>query len=422
MFSKFPETALSTFGTNSDWNANYRDFCYDKDYNLNAKTSNPISDLTNQRLSSSTMTTTTAAAAATTTSETHSAFLQGYPFTCTNLYANHDVQQQALPYPTLFQEDLASRTPEYNNGYESPSSTWSSSSSAAASPSSDYESTYWKIEDFSGSCTPANNESFLCTAPTLEEMDYNAAVVFLSQLAEQVHKHNNNNNNNNNNATSIEGTKSSGFNLEVPSKHYYLPTRTSTPSSISRAQEENYDAQLKELMQNITPSKVLYDPKNEQLDPCVPPPRRRSSAAQAAAAMNPPRPPNAFILYRRHQQAHLRSMKPGIHLRVASKLIAIWWKAENDNVKAHYRKVAQEEKAEHMKKYPEYRYKPRLDGRKRKEAPAIMGLVSRRGRSPQESPAVSPSPLKMSPMVETPSYMRLDMFDSFLQMPEEDSL
>lgn len=75
----------------------------------------------------------------------------------------------------------------------------------------------------------------------------------------------------------------------------------------------------------------------------------------------PTRPPNAFILYRRHQQAHLRQARPGIHLHLASKLIATWWKNEPESTKAHYRRLATHGREELLKRFPDYKYRPRTD-------------------------------------------------------------
>jgi len=73
----------------------------------------------------------------------------------------------------------------------------------------------------------------------------------------------------------------------------------------------------------------------------------------------PPRPPNAFILYRRHQQSWIRDHKPGVHLQQASKLIADWWKNEPEPVLRYYRALAEKVKREHNKRFPGYRYRPR---------------------------------------------------------------
>lgn len=120
--------------------------------------------------------------------------------------------------------------------------------------------------------------------------------------------------------------------------------------------------ELDRLLQTLQPTAELYRHDAPGFE--APPPRRRPPPQDPAS---PPRPPNAFILYRRHQQAHLRRTAPGIHLRVASKLIALWWKREPEPVKAHYRCEADEEKKLHALKYPGYRYKPK-SGKERRVA------------------------------------------------------
>jgi len=77
----------------------------------------------------------------------------------------------------------------------------------------------------------------------------------------------------------------------------------------------------------------------------------------------PPRPPNAFILYRRYQQAHLRRVRPGLHLQQTSRLIGEWWRGEGEGTRERYRELAARVKREHQEKFPGFRYKTE-DGRK----------------------------------------------------------
>jgi hypothetical protein len=95
----------------------------------------------------------------------------------------------------------------------------------------------------------------------------------------------------------------------------------------------------------------------------------------------PPRPPNAFILYRRHQQAHLRNERPGIHLHVASKLIATWWRNESAAAKEYYRSLATEGRKELLKRFPDYKYRARTDtekatAKKNKKKKSVDAVIS----------------------------------------------
>jgi len=141
-----------------------------------------------------------------------------------------------------------------------------------------------------------------------------------------------------------------------------------TSTTESPSLKEEIDESLQRLLVTLEPTSELYCHDKPPID--APPPRRRSSAN--VVATGPPRPANAFILYRRQQQAHLRRTCPGIHLRTASKLIAIWWKNETDAVKTHYRAEAMSEKKLHQVKYPDYQYKPKGNKERKVSKPMLM--------------------------------------------------
>ncbi|KAI0743416.1 high mobility group box domain-containing protein, partial [Daedaleopsis nitida] len=75
-----------------------------------------------------------------------------------------------------------------------------------------------------------------------------------------------------------------------------------------------------------------------------------------------PRPPNAWIIYRTdrlHEWRQGRSPNdPPVKQADISRLIAATWKVEPDHVKLEYEKRAAIAKAEHRKKYPDYKYNP----------------------------------------------------------------
>ncbi|KAF2839703.1 hypothetical protein M501DRAFT_902699, partial [Patellaria atrata CBS 101060] len=76
-----------------------------------------------------------------------------------------------------------------------------------------------------------------------------------------------------------------------------------------------------------------------------------------------PRPRNAFILYRQHHQANIAAQHPGLPNPDISKILGEQWKAEEDKVREQWKILAGEEKERHQAQYPDYRFKPRRQGR-----------------------------------------------------------
>jgi len=127
-----------------------------------------------------------------------------------------------------------------------------------------------------------------------------------------------------------------------------------------------------------------------------PPPKATSSNAKTKIK-KPPRPPNAFILYRRAKQPGIVATHQGITNNEVSKEIGRMWHEEPAEVRQKFQKMADAAKQEHMKKYPEYRYRPRRpQERKRRIQP--------REDSPSgntTSPTLSTQNL---PMLDTAAY------------------
>ncbi|POG58873.1 hypothetical protein GLOIN_2v1434995, partial [Rhizophagus irregularis DAOM 181602=DAOM 197198] len=69
------------------------------------------------------------------------------------------------------------------------------------------------------------------------------------------------------------------------------------------------------------------------------------------------RPPNAFILYRRAKQPGILTRHQGITNNEVSKEIGRMWHEEPAEIRMKFQKMADAAKQEHMKKYPEYRYR-----------------------------------------------------------------
>jgi len=129
-----------------------------------------------------------------------------------------------------------------------------------------------------------------------------------------------------------------------------IPT-TSQSSSSSSSSSQSSDVRF--------PSLVLTRPQG-------PAPRGGSNTAKTTKPKKPPRPPNAFILYRRSKQPQIVAANEGISNNEVSKQIGEMWHKEPLEEKLKYQRLADEAKLEHMKKYPEYKYRPRRPHEKRR--------------------------------------------------------
>jgi len=96
----------------------------------------------------------------------------------------------------------------------------------------------------------------------------------------------------------------------------------------------------------------------------------------------PPRPPNAFILYRRAKQPTIVALHQGITNNEVSKEIGKMWHEEPMEVRLKFQKMAEAAKEEHMKKYPEYRYRPRRPQERKRRAQTRDTPNNRRASAP----------------------------------------
>jgi len=136
-----------------------------------------------------------------------------------------------------------------------------------------------------------------------------------------------------------------------------------------------------------------------------PPPKASSSNAKTKIK-KPPRPPNAFILYRRAKQPGIVARHQGITNNEVSKEIGRMWHEEPADIRQKFQKMADAAKQEHMKKYPEYRYRPRRPQERKRR------IVPREEDSPSgnsNSPNVSSQNLPM--LDTTPFYPRRNIPD-----------
>ncbi|CAO3590979.1 unnamed protein product [Absidia cylindrospora] len=85
---------------------------------------------------------------------------------------------------------------------------------------------------------------------------------------------------------------------------------------------------------------------------------RKNSSSASTNTQKIGRPINCFMAFRLEKHREISSQSPGLNHRDISKIIAKWWKEATDVEKAPYRAIAEKAKAEHAKKYPNYKYKP----------------------------------------------------------------
>ncbi|KAG2237937.1 hypothetical protein INT48_002498 [Thamnidium elegans] len=92
---------------------------------------------------------------------------------------------------------------------------------------------------------------------------------------------------------------------------------------------------------------------------------KKSSSVYNVSKKNPtsvqkiPRPMNCFMTYRVEKQQHIVEQCPGANHRDISKIVAKWWRELPAAEKEPYRIKAAKAKAEHLEKYPEYKFCPK---------------------------------------------------------------
>nr|QKY89078.1 mating type protein 1-2-1 [Calonectria hongkongensis] len=79
-----------------------------------------------------------------------------------------------------------------------------------------------------------------------------------------------------------------------------------------------------------------------------------------------PRPPNAYILYRKDRHRILKQANPQITNSEISMVLGRAWNMETPEVRKKYKLMADEVKAELIKKHPNYKYRPRRPSEKKR--------------------------------------------------------
>ncbi|KAK9728228.1 hypothetical protein K7432_001173 [Basidiobolus ranarum] len=82
-----------------------------------------------------------------------------------------------------------------------------------------------------------------------------------------------------------------------------------------------------------------------------------------------PRPTNAFILFRRENHGRIFQQNPHLSNNDVSKTLGKEWKELPENQKEIYRQKARSLQQEHQAKYPDYKFTPQQNRRKRTKPP-----------------------------------------------------
>lgn len=90
----------------------------------------------------------------------------------------------------------------------------------------------------------------------------------------------------------------------------------------------------------------------------------------AGQRLKVPRPPNAFILYRKHFHPILKDQNPHLHNNEISVILGKKWNNEAEDVKSEYRIRADKIKKKHAIDNPGYQYAPRKPSEKKRRMTA----------------------------------------------------
>ncbi|KAJ3748432.1 hypothetical protein DFH05DRAFT_1588655 [Lentinula detonsa] len=141
-----------------------------------------------------------------------------------------------------------------------------------------------------------------------------------------------------------------GVQTPEPNRLTFCPNITPTTFRTDADAEDMYDDSADDS------SATLFPPSST---PAPPPRRRRAPPGKRRSLGYIPRPPNAFMLFRADfvKQKHVPNSIETNHSSL-SKIIGSCWRSLPTEEKAIWEKRARAEKAEHKRKYPEYRFRP----------------------------------------------------------------
>ncbi|KAF8829487.1 hypothetical protein F5879DRAFT_921851 [Lentinula edodes] len=151
-----------------------------------------------------------------------------------------------------------------------------------------------------------------------------------------------------------------GVQTPEPNRLTFCPNVTPTTFKTEADAEDMYDDSADDS------SATLFPPSST---PAPPPRRRRAPPGKRRSLGYIPRPPNAFMLFRADfvKQKHVPNSIETNHSSL-SKIIGSCWRSLPTEEKAIWEKRARAEKAEHKRKYPEYRFRPVHNKNKTKSA------------------------------------------------------
>ncbi|KAK8204719.1 hypothetical protein IWZ01DRAFT_544395 [Phyllosticta capitalensis] len=114
-----------------------------------------------------------------------------------------------------------------------------------------------------------------------------------------------------------------------------------------------------------------------------------------------PRPCNPFIMYRNFLHQKVTMENPGLHNNQISKIIGRMWQAEPAEAKEYWRDQAKQSKEEHLLKFPDYQYRPRKPGQKKRRM-TKKKLAEAAAAAPVR-PTISDDALTFDPPIPVPT-------------------
>ncbi|RDW86143.1 HMG-box domain-containing protein [Aspergillus mulundensis] len=99
-----------------------------------------------------------------------------------------------------------------------------------------------------------------------------------------------------------------------------------------------------------------------------------------------PRPPNAFILYRQHHHPRVKESYPDLTNNQISVILGKQWREETEEVKLHFKNLAEDFKKKHAEEHPDYQYTPRKPSEKKRRATSRLSPKSSKPSVPLETP------------------------------------
>nr|WRK65013.1 putative mating-type 1-2-1 protein [Endoconidiophora laricicola] len=91
------------------------------------------------------------------------------------------------------------------------------------------------------------------------------------------------------------------------------------------------------------------------------------------------RPPNAYIMYRKDRHQDVKAEFPNINNNEISRVLGKRWREESTGVREFYKTQAETYKKSFMEMYPDYRYKPRKPGERKRRRRTVTSISSENG-------------------------------------------